>query len=160
MGYNEQVKPSDTLRFWAKVKDSGPCWIWTGARDTRGYGNFMVIVDGRKRYFKAHRIAFELVKGEIPEGMYVMHSCDNPSCVNPEHLSAGTAHDNHVDMMTRQRGTLGTKNAMAKLDDAAVREMRALHAAGGVTERALALRFGMSFQNVNRIIRREQWAHV
>ena len=134
------------MRFWSKVRKDDGCWIWLGARDTRGYGNFMITAgQGVKRYLKAHRVAFELEHGPIPHGLYIMHSCDTPSCVKPGHLRAGTAHDNHVDMMNKQRGTLGTRNAMAKLDDAAVREMRALHAAGGVTERTLALQFGMSF---------------
>lgn len=80
------------------VVDNAGCWIWQGARDKWGYG----VVNLRGKHYGAHRIAFFLHNGEWPEPM-ALHSCDNPACVNPEHLRAGTAADNARDIVERGR---------------------------------------------------------
>lgn len=90
------------VRFWAKVDASGGpdgCWIWTGARFPFGYG--AIKIGGRPR--GAHRTAWELVNGPIPEGLNVLHHCDNPPCVNPAHLFLGTLRDNALDMFAKGR---------------------------------------------------------
>ena len=90
-------------RFWARVKKTEECWIWTG-NIARGYGQISQKVNGSWRIRRAHRISFEMASGQpIPEGMEVMHSCDNPSCVNPAHLSLGTHFDNMRDMAAKGR---------------------------------------------------------
>lgn len=88
-------------RFWQKVQhsDSG-CWEWLGSRDGGGYGMFQY---GSRDSRRAHRVAWELTNGEIPTGMFVLHSCDYPPCVNPAHLRLGTNSDNMKDMWARNR---------------------------------------------------------
>jgi hypothetical protein len=90
-------------RFWAKVDTSGgedACWNWTAsASHDFGYGEFML--DGTKR--RAHRWTYEQKVGPIPAGMYVLHKCDNPKCVNPKHLFLGTHQDNCDDMRRKGR---------------------------------------------------------
>lgn len=89
--------------FWAKAEKTAGCWIWTGDRHARdGYGRAQP--PGR-RLMKAHRVAYELVHGPIPDGKVVMHTCDNPPCVNPAHLTVGTQLDNVNDMLAKGRGS-------------------------------------------------------
>lgn len=89
-------------RFDAKVDKSGPggCWVWTGKRSREGYGRFSL--DGR--LVNAHRWSWERAVGPIPNGLLVCHHCDNPPCVNPEHLFVGTIQDNTRDMLAKGRG--------------------------------------------------------
>ena len=79
-------------RFWAKVNKSGGCWIWT-AQNVNGYGRIRI----NKKLILAHRFVWEMVNGLIPKDLDVLHSCDNPSCVNPKHLWVGTHQDNMDD---------------------------------------------------------------
>ena len=90
-------------RFFSKVRKTETCWIWIGHRLKKGYG---LISRGRRGEtpFQAHRLSYELHIGEIPDGKCVLHTCDNPSCVNPEHLFLGTEKDNTSDMMEKERG--------------------------------------------------------
>lgn len=91
-----------SVRFWRKVDKSGECWIWTGARAPPpwDYGKFRL--DGRA--VDAHRVSWEFSYGPIPDGLWVLHRCDVPGCVRPEHLFLGTAQDNSRDMMRKGRG--------------------------------------------------------
>jgi len=84
------------VAFWTKVKKTEYCWEWIGAKDSCGYGSF----HGKER---AHRISFKMFFGDIPNGVEVMHSCNNPSCVNPAHLSLGTHTDNMRTMFKLRR---------------------------------------------------------
>jgi hypothetical protein len=90
------------VRFWSKVAVAGPddCWEWQGAIGSTGYGN--LDIDGST--VKAHRVSHLLTHGPIPPGLYVLHSCDNRRCVNPNHLRIGTAQDNADDRRIRGRG--------------------------------------------------------
>ena len=104
------------LRFWSKVEKSEGCWTWTASRDPIGYGTFGF--DGKVR--KAHRVAYVLAFGEIPEGHHILHSCDNPPCVNPAHLRSGTRKDNMQDALKRGRHFQANQTACKRghpLDD-------------------------------------------
>ena len=80
-------------RLWKRVERTPGCWLWTGYRRTTGYGR----IGFRGRIDYAHRVAWVVAKGEIPDGMCVLHKCDNPACVRPAHLWLGTQRENMID---------------------------------------------------------------
>lgn len=98
---------SDAERFWSKVRKSDGCWLWVGAINKHGYGNFSVLVGSsrRRKTVLAHRFSFEITNGAVGAGRLVCHSCDNPICVNPAHLWEGSARENVLDMHRKRRHT-------------------------------------------------------
>jgi hypothetical protein len=121
----------------------GSCWLWTGHRSKAGYGRF-----GKHL---AHRLMYAEHYGEPAEGLFVMHRCDVPACVNPEHLVAGTPLDNSLDMVRKARCRT------AKLTWALVAEIRARCEAGGVTQLALAREYGVTVESISNIVRGRTW---
>lgn len=122
------------------------CWLWNGRLNQHGYGIFVI---GHSRAFLAHRVSFELHRGQqIPEGKCVLHSCDVRSCVNPSHLRIGTQADNVADMVDRKRNRWvpmpGELNPRCKLTDEQVRQVRALYVPRKVTLATLSAKFGVS----------------
>src|SRR5678816_2871477 len=99
-----QPKPLSE-RFWSKVDQSGDCWIWTAHHLSSGYGLIGTgsMRDGTRRGSLAHRVSWELAYGTIPDGLFVCHRCDNPSCVRPDHLFLGTCKDNAADSVAKGR---------------------------------------------------------
>lgn len=98
-GTTDDPRPAPEQRFWAKVNKTEGCWLWTASRTHEGYGMFSI--QGRRHY--AQRVAWMLTYGLIPEGMLVLHRCDNPPCCRPDHLFLGTHADNMADMATKGR---------------------------------------------------------
>ncbi len=94
-------------RFWSKVRITPGCWEWTAAVNHGGYGLFQYTSRSCRR---AHRVSYELAYGPIPKGMVVMHKCDNPPCVNPDHLELGTMADNNRDKGQKGRARNGRRN--------------------------------------------------
>ena len=145
--------PAERLRRFVTRGEPADCWEFTGCR-LRGYGQLGV--EGVPKL--THRIAWEEAHGPIPDGLWVLHHCDNPPCCNPAHLYLGTHADNMRDMAERGRDPggcyFGEMNAKAKLTTAEVAEVRAL-AAGGVTQREIAIRFGVTQAGVSLIVRRK-----
>lgn len=172
-------------RFWSKVdvnSDPGRCWEWQGKRRHLDYGVFAFWDPERRKKGekRAHRTSWELMYGEIPEGLFVCHHCDNPPCCNPYHLFLGTQADNMRDMHSKERAHLitpeeravgyalkrargtgkGEKNPRAKLTDEDIRRMRALRAHEGMTLKDLASEFGVHYSVIGRIVRGELWRNV
>jgi hypothetical protein len=145
-------------RFEEKVDRSGDCHIWTASVSTDGYGQIGASVDGLQKNLSAHRLAYEWAHGPIPDGMYVCHTCDTKRCVNPDHLFAGTAADNHADMHTkgRQRHLKGEDHGMAKLSEAAARFT--LNSKLSAAE--LAKRFGVKREAIYRVRSGKRWPHI
>lgn len=156
----------------AHVAHLGRCWIWIGTRNPHGYGNFHV---GRVSVL-AHRLAWEMRHSYSAQGFFVLHHCDNPSCVNPVHLWLGTPADNVRDREWKKRGgaAYGDRNGSktmpnrirrgqdapsAKLTTAQVLEIRALFAAGR-PKKTLAKRYGVHRATIFSIVNRETWTHV
>ena len=150
-------------RFWAKVERSEWCWLWTACTNANGYGWFsMPGKHGGSRL--AHRIAFELVNGPIEPGRGVLHRCDTPACVRPEHLYAGGPSENTSDMWDRGRANRepkrGEASNFAVLSGPAVTEIRALYAAGAASQKELAQQFGVTWQAIASIVHRRTWRHL
>ena len=133
------------------------CWEWHGATfGNRGYGAYY---DG-KRTMGAHRHAYERVHGPIPRGMFICHRCDNPRCVRPDHLFAGSPRDNTRDMIEKGRANppRGTRQHQCKLNEDAVRKIRAMAGAINITHTART--YGVTRATIQAVIKRKNWAHV
>ena len=148
-------RPSQPLaeRFWAKVDRTGSCWLWTASRNRLGYGQ--IFIRGKSLLGMAHRVSWELANGPIPEGLLVCHHCDNPPCVNPDHLFLGTDRDNARDAIRKGRMKHG-RPTTAKLTDASA---AAIHVALaiGTSKAELARRFSVSETLIYNIATGRAW---
>lgn len=130
------------------------CWLWTAGALPTGYGS----LNWRGKNRLAHRVSYEIHCGEIPHGLHVLHSCDNPCCVNPDHLRPGTDADNIADMIARGRGNpaIGDRNANNKLTPDQVRRIRSAKGQPTAVSRA----FGVSEATVRDIRAGRTWSHL
>lgn len=151
-----QYSAKSIARFWSYVDRSGDCWLWLRGKDKDGYGKFCADRKG----VKAHRFAFEVSKHEIPQGMKVCHSCDNPTCCNPDHLWLGSTKDNNKDKANKGRANKGEDRYNAKLTECSVREIRSLLLAGVLSQHSIAVRFGVSLALINNVAIGKAWKHV
>jgi hypothetical protein len=150
-------------RFSTKynILDSG-CWKWKGALDKDGYGDFWVTLSkNTKRNFAAHRASWELFRYEIPQGLSVLHKCDNPWCVNPDHLFLGTQMDNirDRDSKNRWKPRYGETNPVSKLTSAQVIEIRKL-LSNGCRGMDVAAKFNVTKQNICSINKNRTWRQL
>jgi hypothetical protein len=152
-------RPETPIRFRLLAKidfDATPgCWEWSGAKVPQGYG-LIKRKDGAQ--LRAHRVAYELAVGAIPDGMFVCHRCDNPRRVRPSHLFLGSHAENMADMVIKGRSAHmhGDLNGRAKLEPEAIASIRS--SAGRYSQ--IARRFGVTPSAVGMIKRRERWAHL
>lgn len=142
------------VRFWRSVDRSGDCWLWMKALDRGGYG--AIGADGGRKILKAHRVSWELHRGEIPAGLFVCHTCDNPRCVNPSHLFLGTNADNAADMARKGRAPRGSQRRLSKLTEEQVSAIK--HSSEKGID--LARRFGVSQTQISVIRNGREWKHV
>lgn len=143
---------SDRFHSRYKKTDNG-CWTWIAHTDKDGYG----ILPTNSASIRAHRFSYELYIGVIPEELVVCHKCDNPSCVNPEHLFIGTVKDNCQDMLSKGRDKMvGSKNNKAKLNENDIKNIR------NSTEsyQSIAIEYNVSISTIKRIRSGKNWSHV
>lgn len=135
------------------------CWQWTASAAGRGVSYGQIKLPGERRQIYAHRLAYLIHKGDVPEGMSVCHTCDNRLCVNPEHLFLGTTKDNQQDMKSKGRSLFGEKNGKAKLTEELAREVIRLLRTG-LPQIEIAERVGIGQMQVSRINTGERWGHL
>lgn len=147
--------------FWSKVQvgDMSDCWLWQSTLSGKRYGN--VTIDSKPQL--AHRVAYRLIFGDIPEGMMVCHHCDNPPCCNPLHLFLGTGSDNQIDCVNKGRkpsvagennpiyGLKGERNPKAKFTQAQAEKIREQYKAG-LSQKALGKIYGVTQVCISTIV--------
>jgi transposase-like protein len=155
-------------RFWKFVEKTDTCWIWTGAKDSSGYG--YICCNGKNT--KAAQVSWQIHIGPLPKGLWILHKCDNPPCVKPDHLFLGTSKDNVQDMVNKGRNrslidlneparfARGERHGHAKLTDTLVREMRALRANNHLTYASIAKKYGVSFTTAYQAVNKQNWKHI
>ena len=167
MGRRKKFTDEDAL-FWSMIDICGDdkCWEWAGYRINGRYGRF---------YYKgnaesSHRVAWIITHGEIPEGMFVCHHCDNPPCCNPKHLFIGTFSDNMQDMWNKNRHPnptgrpsdtmIGERNIKARLTSEDVLQIRELHASGASIKYISTKYSSVKSSAIHKIIHRITWKHI
>ncbi|SRR6266581_69653 len=163
----------EIARFFSHIaiQENG-CWLWTGSTRTNGGGQKYGRTWDKGRGISAHRKSYQLAFGSIPTGLHILHKCDTPLCVNPQHLFAGTPKDNMQDCKEKgrladpgghffdgHRGKSGSANSQAKLTEAQVKEIRQLYAQG-VGQHALAAQYHTTNTNISLIVLRRTWKGV
>lgn len=155
------AKQSIQSRFESKVTlvPFCECHLWTAATTDFGYGK---LSDGKKSWLHAHRVSYQLYKGEVPDDKCVLHTCDNPACVNPEHLYLGSYKDNAADRENRKRGNhpKGTKHHKNVLLQSQVYEIRDAFDTGKYSFSELGRIYGIEGKSVADIVDRKNWKHL
>ena len=153
----------ERFEFHTEPELNSGCILWSGAADTKGYGQIRIGgVTGKTRH--THRVAWELYRGPIPGDLHICHRCDTPTCVNSDHLFLGDHRANMADRdrkgRCRARGGKGSANGTAKLTEAQVTEMRAKYARGGISLVKLSKPYGICPQTAHSIVLRRTWSHA
>lgn len=145
----------EVARFWSRVevRKKMQCWPWRYGCDDAGYGEFRLTTGPRDF---AHRIAYRLQHGIIPNGSVIRHACDNPHCCNPDHLAAGTHADNVADRVNRNRSAVGETNGRSKLTADEVRHIRDSRLSG----KYLAGVYDVSEDTIDDVRNRVTWRHL
>lgn len=141
--YGKSLQRTDEQLFLTKIQKTETCWLWTGKRNRNEYGV-------THHYKLAHRLSWEMHFGPIPNQMSVCHKCDNPPCVNPEHLFLGTMKENMDDKVSKGR-------QFKKLTTKLVKEIREQYKPGKIRMKDLAIKYKVSTSLISIVIRREVW---
>lgn len=144
--------------FWSRVFKTNGCWLWNGRFHKKGYGVIQFRINKTTYSWLAHRASRIIHHGDIPDGYLVCHRCDNPSCVNPEHLFLGTPADNSRDMTSKHRSAKGERHSHAKLTWAQVVTIRAMWR-HGQKQAVIAEQFGIANSLVSRICNFKIWRY-
>ena len=167
---NEEIEKIK-LRFWNKIEVVGECWEWTAWRFPQGYGG--ITIGGRT--VRANRLAYILTHGEVPNGLWVLHKCNNYPCINPDHLYAGTSSQNAIDRENSPMSLKGDRNGSrlhpdsrpwgikvntVKLTPEQVLEIRNSYKFGEITANMLGDKYGLSSSNVIRIVKGKSWKRI
>jgi hypothetical protein len=156
---------SPEMRFWSRLDKNGPkhpvvgiCWKWTSTKDRRGYARMKIAGCSPL----AHRYSWTLHYGAIPDGLHVLHRCDNPGCVNPHHLFLGSDRDNAADMVSKNRQAKGIRHPKAKLTEEQVKEIRTRYRNrdNGCTLRSLAWEYGLTCAAIHAVVHEYHWKDV
>lgn len=168
--YKARVRGEPTLplkeRLYSKIKVDpiSGCWEWTGAKDKAGYGRINVgsRKDKSRHCERAHRLSYTLSVGKIPDGMEVCHKCDNPSCINPDHLFVGTRQDNVDDRERKGRNVVktGEESKRSKLTKKDVKNARWERAHKGTSYQKLADKYGVAKKTIQNAIKGVNWKCV
>ena len=149
--------------FWKRVDKLGPdeCWIWRGCHRPPNpcgmvYGAYSLYLDGKTKNYRAHRLAWMLANGSIPEGKVIMHTCDVPLCVNPEHLRCGTQADNIHDRDRKGRQLRGETHNMVKLTEENVMDIRS----SNDSDKEMAQRYGVHESTIYGARVGRKWKHL
>lgn len=153
----EEEKLRHRLYRYAVLGDIESCWLWVGTTNNKGYGQLKI----NKKNTGAHRVSYMVHIGPIPEGMFVLHQCDNPACINPYHLFLGTHADNMRDKVQKGRmhDQRGEHNPKAKITELQARDAHE-RAAKGERQSDIARSYGVTRSAISRIIRGQSWPHI
>lgn len=159
--YNHRSLPSLIERFWSHVVKTEGCWLWNAKKLPKGYGLIRAGYGDNRTMILVHRLSWEIRHSkQVPEGYWVLHACDNPSCVNPDHLFLGKPKDNTHDMIKKGRQRVGSspgaKNGSAKLTQSAVDLIRVLLQQGEKCA-AIAAKHSISINQIYRIKANQSW---
>ncbi len=162
----EPMRAIAIAKFWERIVRREGCWGWNGSRMTRaGELSYSLLIVGRRDLrMLAHRAAWEITVGPIPDGQVACHRCDNPPCPNPHHLFLGAQADNLADMRAKGRGHVNTfpsghAHPNAKLNEELVRAIR-MRRDDGAALALIGAEFGLDPSTVHDIVRRRTWKHV
>jgi hypothetical protein len=155
------IETQEELERFEKYVQKDPvsgCWNWIGSCYGKGYGHFGI----RGKIYPAHRIAYIWYVGTVPNGLFVLHECDNPPCVNPDHLFLGTHQNNVDDKCSKgcESHLYGVQNSSCKLTNQQVQEIRQRYSTEFITQTDLAREYRVSITTINWIVHNKTWKHL
>lgn len=158
-------------RFWKYIKKTEYCWEWIGSKDRKGYGKLWESQFETRKIKAAHRLSYELHKGSINDHLCVCHKCNNPACVNPDHLYLGTQAENMKDAVDQGRtkksqqwidNQKGSNNPASKVTENQVREIRKIMSTQNYRglQAELCRKYGVNKTTIRYIVCRKTWIHI